>query len=151
MTWREAFTHLAALSVPGVATSYDLDALPNALPAADLPALAPAFPETPGLPLEEGAGLSALTYDGSAWAALLVVDHILYWAPAWSERGLSAVLPDLLTAVDAYLAVISADGALGGALDFPLQIARVQPGMFDYAGTTYYGVRFRHVWRRVAA
>jgi hypothetical protein len=149
MTWRDAFTNLAAISVAGVTTSYDVDALPNTLPAADLPALAPAFPDALGVLAEGEQGLSTLTYDGGVWTAVLYVDHVLYWSPAWSEAGLSEALPDLIDAMEAYLAALSADGTLTGALDAELTITRVLPGIVEYAGVKFYGVRFRHLWRRV--
>lgn len=149
MTWRTAFSNLAGIAVQGVATSYDLDDLPNALASAQLPALAPAFPDSVGVLSEDQGGLSTLTYDGSAWTAALVIDHVLYWTPGWSEGGLSVVLPDLIDAVDAYLDALRADGTLGGALASELAITRVVPGVVEYAGVKYYGVRFRHVWRRV--
>ncbi|NDJ35679.1 MAG: hypothetical protein GYB64_13540 [Chloroflexi bacterium] len=146
MTWREAFTALAAISVPGVATSFDLDELPTALPAASLPALAPAFPQSGG-----EAGLATLTYDGSVWQAALRVDHVLYWQPAWSEGGLSAVLPDLIDTVDAYLTAVSEDGTLGDVLDYELTLRAVLPGVVTYAGVRFYGAVFQHEWlRRVA-
>lgn len=151
MTWRTAFTNLAAISVTGVATRYDLNALPNALPAADLPALAPAFPESPGTLGEDEQGFSTLTYDGAAWVASLHVDHVLYWSPAWSEAGLYAVMPALITAVDDYLAAIKANGTLGGVLKQELEIVRVMPGIVEYAGVKFYGVRFRHRWVRAVA
>jgi hypothetical protein len=146
MSWRTAFTNLAAIEVTGVHTSFDLDELPNTLPAADLPALAPAFPEGVGVLDEDEQGLSTLTYDGSAWTATLHVEHVLYWAPAWSDAGLSAVLPDLVTGIDDYLDAVSADGTLDGALDRELEITRVVPGVVEYAGVRFYGVRFRHRW-----
>jgi hypothetical protein len=149
MSWRTALTNLASLAVSGVTTRYDLDDLPNALPAADLPALAPAFPPGMGLIGEEEEGLATLTYDGGVWSAALTVDHVLYWAPAWSEAGLNTVLPALVDAVDAYLEAVSADGTLGGALGAELEIVAVLPGVVEYAGAKFYGVRFRHVWRRV--
>jgi hypothetical protein len=146
MSWRTTFTNLAAISVDGVTTSYDLDDLPNTLPAADLPALAPAFIEgaAPG-----SEGLSTLTYDGAAWTTQLQIDHVLYWSPAWSEAGLSAVLPDLIDAIDDYLDAISADGTLNDALDREVEILSVSPGVIEYAGTRFYGVRFRHQWTRI--
>jgi hypothetical protein len=147
MTWRTAFTNLAAISVAGVATRYDLNTLPNTLPAADLPALAPSFPV--GADPMGGDGLSTLTYDGLAWRSLLVIDHVLYWQPCWSEMGLHSVMPDLIAAADTYLAAIKADGRLSGALDEELAITRIEPGIVDYAGVRYFGVKFRHQWVRI--
>lgn len=148
MSWRDAFTHLAAIEVTGVGSSYDLDQVPDLLPGADLPALVPQFPAVAGT-LDAGErGLSALTYDGSAWTAALHVDHMLFWTPVWADAGLMAVLPDLIDAVDNYLAAVSADPTLGGALHAPLEIVRVQIGLFEYGGTGYYGARFRHRWAR---
>lgn len=147
MSWRDAFTNLSNVSVTGVATSYDLDELPNALPAEALPALAPAFRQM----RERGEGmegLAVLTYDGGTWTATLCVEHVLYWLPAWSESGLAAVLPSLVDAIDDYLTAVGADGALDGALDEELAILEVAPGVVTYAGTRYYGVRFLHRWRR---
>jgi hypothetical protein len=146
MSWRMTFTNLAAISVEGITTSYDLDDLPNTLPAADLPALAPAFIEGAASGDE---GLSTLTYDGGVWTAQLQVDHVLYWSPAWSDAGLSAVLPDLISAIDDYLDAISADGTLDDALDREVEILSVRPGVIEYAGTRFYGVRFRHRWTRI--
>ncbi|HEC23057.1 MAG TPA: hypothetical protein ENI95_09080 [Chloroflexi bacterium] len=148
MSWRTAFTNLAAISVAGVVTSYDLDDLPNTLPAAELPALVPGFPEGVGLIGEEEIGFSTLTYDGAVWRATLHVEHTLFWSPAWSDVGLSAALPDLVTAIDDYLTALSADGTLGGALDEELEILDVRPGVVEYAGVRFYGVRFRHRWKR---
>jgi hypothetical protein len=149
MTWRTAFTNLAAISVTGVTTSYDLDDLPNTLPAADLPALAPAFPPGVQAGAGEAAGLAALTYDGTVWTSVLHIDHVLYWAPAWSEAGLSGVLPALVDAMDDYLEAVGANGTLDGALDRELEIVSVQPGVVEYGEARYYGVRFRHRWVRV--
>jgi len=142
MGWRTALHNLAGVHVPGIAVSYDLDALPPALPLADLPALVPVFPGGVGA---NGEGLSTLTYDGAAWRAVLHVDHVLYWAPAANGR-LHAVMPALVEAVDAYLGAVRADGLLGGALHEPLAITRVQIGEQAYAGTRYFGACFRHRW-----
>jgi hypothetical protein len=147
MTWRTAFTNLAAITVTGVTTCYDLNTLPGSLPAADLPALAPAFPV--GANPQDGEGYSTLTYDGSAWRSVLVIDHVLYWQPCWSEMGLNSVMPDLITAVDSYLAAVRADGRLSGALDEELAITRIKPGIMEYGGVRYFGVKFRHQWVRV--
>ncbi|MBN1120678.1 MAG: hypothetical protein JXJ17_06335 [Anaerolineae bacterium] len=149
MSWRTAFENLAAISVTGIATSYDLDDLPNVLPAAELPALVPTFPESTGMLNEDQQGLSTLTYDGAAWLSTLSVDHMLYWTPAWSDTGLTGVLPDLIAAVDDYLEAVSAKATLDGALHAPLAISRVQVGVFSFAGVQYYGVRFRHCWQRI--
>lgn len=146
MTWTTAFTNLAAVSVTGVATRYDLSTLPNTLPAADLPALAPGFAASIGA--GGGEGLSTLTYDGSVWQSTLMVEHVLYYQPWWSDGGLAMVLPSLITTVDNYLAAIKANGRLSGALDEDLQITRIEPGVFEYGGVRYYGVRFTHRWVR---
>lgn len=146
MSWRQAFTNLAGLSVPGVRTSYDLDALPEALPTANLPALIPAFPESTGGLGQVEEGLTALTYDGAAWRAGLTVEHVLLWSPAGASGGLRTALPDIVSAVDAYLAALSADGQLGGALYEPLTVTRVQVGVQKVGGVSYLGARFRHEW-----
>ena len=148
MTWRTAFTQLAAIPVTGVATSYDLDDLPTALPAAHLPALVPHFPPQ-ATALRGTEGFAPLTYDGSVWRSELVVDHVLYWAPAWGDAGLWAVLPDLITATDGYLSAVKADATLGGTLDTALTLLEIRPGVIHFAGVAYTGVRFRHLWKRV--
>jgi len=146
MSWRDAITNLAGIGVSGVTTSYDLDGAPDVLPAADLPALIPAFPAGRGP--DDLPGLATLTYDGSAWLAGLIVEHVLYWTPAWSDAGLGAVLPALVDAVDAYLSAVSTDGTLDGELGQPLEIERVEVGVMIYAGVKFYGARFRHKWLR---
>ena len=148
MSWRDAFTALAAISVAGVTTSYDLDDLPGGLRAADLPALLPAFSEGGPLFGEREEGLLALTLDGGAWTSSLAVDHLLIWAPCGAGGGMREALPGLVTAIDAYLAAVGADAWLGGALDEPLAIVRILPGVIDWGGTLYHGVTFRHRWSR---
>jgi len=147
MTWRTAFTNLAAISVTGVTTRYDLSALPNTLPAAELPALVPGFAASAGG--ADSEGLSTLVYDGSVWRSTLAVEHILCYQPSWSDAGLATVLPNIITVVDNYLAAIKANGKLSGALDEDLQITRIEPGVFDYGGVRYYGARFTHRWVRI--
>jgi len=149
MTWRQTFTELAGVSVSGVVSSFDLDELPNVLPSADLPALVPLFGQESGVFAEGEPGFSTLTYDGSVWTSTLQVDHVLYWSPAWSDAGLSAALPDLVDAVDNYLTAIKAAGTLNDTLDRELEITRIEPGVVEYAGVTFFGVRFRHRWTRV--
>lgn len=149
MSWRTAFSNLAALDVAGVATSYDLDALPAVIPTANLPALYPAFPAGGGSAAQDAPGLSTLTYDGAAWRAVLHVDHVLLWSPAGGGPGESGVLPGLVAALDAYLTALSADGTLGGALHEPLEVLRVQVGQEDRGGVRYLAARFRHRWVRL--
>lgn len=148
MMWRTAFTQLAALSIEGVARSYDLHELPNSLAAAELPALLPVFPEGAG---REDADFSALTYDGTAWAATLVFDHLLCWGAAWSSSGLNAAMPALIDVLEAYLATLRSQGRLGGALSTELAITRIEPGIVSYGGVRYFGLRFRHRWTRIIA
>lgn len=148
MTWRTAIGELAAVSVAGVATSYDLDGLPGRLPSADLPALAPGFPGREVADGDTADGLATLTYDGGTWLAALTLDHVLYWTPAWSDAGLVAVMPGLITAMDAYLAAVAGVGTLNGTLAAPLTVLNVMPGVVSYAGVKFYGVRFRHRWLR---
>lgn len=146
MSWGQALANLATLTVPGVTTSYGLDALPGVLPAAHLPALVPTFPERVNALGQDEQGLSTLTYDGAAWRASLTVDHLMIWSPTAAHGGLHTVLPELVGAVDGYLAALSADGWLGGALHEPLAVTRVLIGVEKYAGVAYYGARFRHRW-----
>lgn len=148
MTWRNAFTQLAAVSVTGVSNSYDLSDLPSVLPAADLPALVPLFDDSESLFAGGELGFSTLTFDGAIWQSSLQIDHVLYVTPAWSEAGISGVLPELITLVDNYLTAFSTVGTLNDALDRELAITRVQPGVMEYAGVRFYGVRFRHRWVR---
>ncbi|GAB4479052.1 MAG: hypothetical protein Kow00124_24200 [Anaerolineae bacterium] len=149
MTWREAFSALAAIDVAGVTTSYDLDEVPAVLAGADLPALLPSFPLETSRMGERGEEFAALTYDGGVWTAALVVDHLLFWRPAGAGAALNEALPELIDALDAYLEALGADGTLGGVLSQPLTITRVQPGLLTHAGVSYLGVRFRQRWVRV--
>jgi hypothetical protein len=148
MSWREAFTALAAISVTGVTTMDDLDDLPGGLRAADLPALLPAFAEQGQRLGEREEGFSALTLDGGAWTSSLAVDHLLIWAPCGAGGGMREALPGLVAAIDDYLTAVGADPWLGGALDAPLAILRIMPGVIDWGGTLYHGVTFRHRWSR---
>jgi len=149
MSWRSAFTALAGLAVSGVARSYDLDDLPERLPGADLPALVPAFGAAPHRLGEREEGMAALTYDGGVWRAAISVDHLLVWSPLGTGEGALGALPALIDTLDAYLAALGADGTLGGTLDEPLRITRIEPGALVYGGVRYYGVTFRHRWVRV--
>jgi hypothetical protein len=144
MTWRAAFTQLAAISVAGVTRSYDLDDLPGMLPPADLPALVPHFPPQ-ATALRGTEGFAPLTYDGAVWHAELVIDHVLYWG----EASLWQALPGLITAADAYLEAVKANPTLGGTLTTELALLEVRPGIMRFGGRPYVGVRFRHQWQRV--
>ena len=145
MSWLAALDALAGLNVPGVRTHYHLSELPGVLPAADLPALLPVFPDAAG----DDEGLAALTCDGGAWKAVLNVEHVLLWGPLAAGDAGREALPGLLTLVDATLAALATDGTLGGALHEPLAVTGVLVGPVVWGGVRYHAARFRHRWVRI--
>lgn len=135
---RQAFDALAALPVAGV-TSFTLDALPETLERAHLPALLI-------LPHESAptVGLSVDTF-GGAHHILIGFTHLLVWTPARASAPIRKHIAALVDSIDAYLTALASDLMLGGLLAQPPQV-RVEIGVFEYGGVHFLGCAFRHSW-----
>ncbi len=147
-SFRLAITHLSKLEIPGIKNSYDLDALPNSLHSAQLPALLtlPLELAADRLFRERGEGLQAATFSGGAKTISYTMTHLLLLAPQGAGLGMRSHLPRLVTLIDSYTAALAADVTLGGALLAPAQVT-VEPGIFPYGEREFYGCAFRHLWR----
>ena len=145
-TFRSALTDLAALSVEGVRSNYDLDALPDLLRLEQLPALlVMPIEQRSRLFNEANASLQTIAFSGSAKTVTYNVTHLLLTAPAGSAPGIRSHLPQLVTLIDAYVAAIAADVTLSGALLMPARV-NIEPGVFPLAEREFYGCAFRHLW-----
>jgi hypothetical protein len=146
--FRTALNRLAALTVAGVAHNYDLDAVPDALHRAQLPALLV-------LPVERqddkalfgprGQGFAALAFSNGARTVTYQVTHLLLVGPEAAGAGQRTHLPQLIDLIDAYFAALGDDVTLGGALLEPARV-QVQPGLFAHGGSQYHGCAFEHTW-----
>jgi hypothetical protein len=147
MSFRNALTALAALNVAGVAHNYDVQAVPDALHRAQLPALLVLPIELPGddTDHERSKGFQAMAFSTGAQTLTVQVTHLLLLAPTTQSKGLRAHLPALVDYVDTYFAALSDDVTLGGLLREPMQV-RVEPGVFTINGVAHYGCAFRHTW-----
>jgi hypothetical protein len=147
MPFRIALTNLSTLSVPGVTHNYDVDAVPDALTRAQLPALLvlPGDTQDDGLFRERGKGFVALAFSGGGRTVTYTVTHLLLVAPVAAGRGMRSHLPAMIDLIDAYFATLGADITLSAALLEPARV-KVEPGQFRHGETDYHGVAFRHTW-----
>jgi hypothetical protein len=148
--FRDALTELASLSVTGVTTNYDVDALPVKLNRGQLPVLLvlPIENESTAqrrLFSERGDGFEAIGFASGVRTVTYTVTHLLLVAPVTSERGLRDHLPGLVDLIDNYFTTLATTITLGGRLLEPTQV-KVEPGVFAYDETRYYGCAFRHEW-----
>lgn len=145
--FRSALSRLAGLEVSGVARNYDLDAVPETLSRAQLPALLVLPGETQGQRLfaERGEGFHTVAFSGGAKTAAYRVTHLLLVAPVSAGRGQQSHLPRLAQLIDAYFAALSDAVTLDGTLLEPAQVG-VEPGVFVHGGVHYHGCAFRHRW-----
>jgi hypothetical protein len=148
MTFRSALTHLAALSVSGVAHNYDVDSVPDDLSRVQLPALLvlPIEIQDNSLFKERGEGFQTVAFSGGPRTVSSVVTHLLLVAPVEAGRGLRTHLPTLIDQIDAYFTALGADVTLGGTLLEPAHV-RVEARVFQYGHASYVGCAFRHIWR----
>lgn len=147
MSFRLALDRLAALHVPGVAQHYGVEAVPDVLTRAHLPALLVLPVELPRETLfrERGGGFEPLAFAEGTRTLTCTVNHLLLVAPVRAGAGLKTYLPLLVDLMDAYFVAMGEDVTLGGALLEPAQV-RTQAGLFPRGGTMYHGCAFRHQW-----
>lgn len=146
-TFRNTLSALAALNVPGAVHNYDVDATPNALSRAQLPALlvlpGKPTPQSPATP--PGSGFEALAFGGAGQTVTYTVTHLLLVAPVDAAHGARSHLPTLIDLIDAYFMTLGADVTLGGTLIAPPQV-QVAPGIYTHGGVSYHGCAFVHGW-----
>jgi hypothetical protein len=145
--FRSALTNLSALSIVGITHNYDVDAVPDILSRAQLPALLVLPGETQENELfkERGKGFVAIAFSSGARTVTYAVTHLLLVAPVMAGTGKRSHLPDLIDLIDAYFAALGADMTLSGALLEPARV-KVEPGTFKYGDVAYHGCAFRHTW-----
>ena len=146
-TLRAALTNLAALEASGIRNNYDLDALPESLHAAQLPALLilPIRLREKRLFREPFDSLGATAFSGGLNEVRYTLTHLLVTAPRESGLGMRSHLPQLVTLVDNYINALAEDVTLDGALRLPAEVA-VEPGVFEFGKREFYGCAFRHRW-----
>jgi hypothetical protein len=145
--FRSALTSLSSLTVSGVTHNYDVDAVPDSLARAQLPALLvlPGETQDDQFFRDRGTGFLALAFSGGARTVNYTVTHLLLVAPVSAGRGLRSHLPRLIDLIDAYFAALGADVTLSDTLLEPARV-KVEPGTFTHGDTQYHGVAFRHTW-----
>lgn len=142
-----ALANLAALVVPGVRHNYDLDAVPDELSRAQLPALLvlPGDTQQDALFRERGHGFQAIAFSQGARTVTYTLTHLLLVAPVSGGAGMRSHLPGLIDLIDEYFAALGADVMLGGELLEPARVS-VEPGTFTHGAVAYHGCAFRHTW-----
>lgn len=142
MSYRNALDRLAALNVTAVPHRFGITDLPTQLQRARLPCLLV-------MPLNtqprSGDGLSAAAFPNGSGHVTVTATHLLLVMAVASPTPLTVHLPALVDLTDAVLSALVANPTLDGALVEPAQV-RVEPGMFEWGGTAYYGCAFRHEW-----
>ncbi len=145
--FRTALTQLASFNVAGVAHNYDVDAVPDELSRAQLPALLvlPVEIQDDALFKQRGTGFEAIAFSDGARTVTYTLTHLLLVAPVSAGVGLRSHLPPLIDLIDDYFAALGDDVTLGGALLEPVRV-RVEPGTFAHGDLLYHGCAFRHTW-----
>lgn len=151
-TFQAALAALAGLSVPGILHNYAIEAVPDHVSRAQLPALLVLPGEVlPGeigerrLFRERGQGFQTLAFSGGARTMTFAVTHLLLVTPTTDGVGLRSHYPRLVALLDAYFAALGADVLLGGALLEPPRVT-VETGIFTHGDAAYYGCALRHLW-----
>jgi hypothetical protein len=144
---RTALTALAGLNVSGISHNYDVDAVPDTLSRAQLPALLvlPTEIQDDALFKRRGVGFTALAFSAGERRVNYLVTHLLLLSPTGAGKGLGGSLPALIDLVDAYFDSLRDDVTLGGALLEPAQV-QVEPGVYTHGVTAFHGCAFRHSW-----
>lgn len=147
MPYAAALDALAQLTVPGIVHHYGVDALPTRLHRAQLPCLLvmPLDVERDRLFRDAGEAFTAATFTNSLQTVSHTATHLLLTAAVGSARPLRWSLPALAEHVDAIVAALAADPLLSDTLREPAHV-RVEPGVYSWGGTAYYGCAFRHTW-----
>ena len=145
--FRSALTNLSALIVSGVTHNYDVDAVPDDLSRAQLPALLvlPGMAQDAQRFPERGKGFIAIAFASGPRTITYAVTHLLLVAPVSAGRGARSHLPKLIDLIDAYIVALGANLTLSGALLEPARV-QVEPGIFTYGDIPYHGCAFRHTW-----
>ncbi len=146
-TFRLALTQLSALQVLGARNNFDIDALPNSLHRAQLPALLvmPLELEMERLFRQQRDSLQTMAFSGSAMTLSHSLTHLLLVVPQEQGLGMRSHLPQLVDLIDSYTAALAADVTLGDTLLAPARVS-IEPGIFPYGEREYYGCAFRHTW-----
>ncbi len=145
-TFRAALTRLAGLSVTGVVHNYDVDAVPDTLTRAQLPALL-VLPATTadGIAAGQGQGFEATAFANGSQTARYTVNHLLLLAPTQSGGGTRSHIPSLIDLIDNYFAALGLDVTLNSALLEATHVT-VTPGIFKHGSVEYHGCLFQHTW-----
>jgi hypothetical protein len=137
-----ALDALAALSVPGIRTNFALDAIPEKLTRAQLPALILA-PLVDATRRRKYGEFNMATPSGSQALASYLVTHLLLYKPTNTGLGARSALPSLIDLVDAYAAALRTDSHLGGTLFYPVSYS-VFIAPVSFAGIEYHAAQFWH-------
>ena len=143
---QSALDGLGALAVPGV-TNYPMEAVPEALTRAQLPALLvlPGSTQNNRLFQQRGEGFQTVAFADGARTVTAAVTHLLLAVPVAANLGLRATMPTLTAHIDAYLVALAGDVTLGGALLRPAEVS-IDVGSYTHGGTDYHACAFRHLW-----
>lgn len=144
MSLRAAITALSSIAVTGVAHSYDLDAVPDSLHTAQLPALIPFLGD-------RSEDIVVGGFEGGSYEARYNVQHILFIDAVAQTRGLRDVLPSIAVFIDRYIAAMKTDAFLSGAISYAMSFRIVEPGIRQYpegeGQPEFFSVAFDHQWR----
>lgn len=137
-----ALDALAALSIPGIRTNFAMDAIPEKITRAQLPALilVPMLDATRRRKYGE-FGMAAPA--GAQALANYLITHLLLFKPVGTGLGARSSLPGLVDLVDAYAGALRTDAHLGGALFYPVSYS-VFIAPIHFAGVEYHAAQFWH-------
>ncbi len=142
--FRSALTALSQISVPGVAHNFDLDAIPDKVARAVLPALIVA-PTLDATRRRKYGEFQIATPSGATASVNYLVTHLLLYSPIGAGKGVRSSLPGLIDLVDSYANAIRANPKLNGTLFTPT-VYSVYIAPISYAGCLYQAAQFWHVF-----
>lgn len=137
-----ALDALAALSVPGIRTNFALDAIPEKITRAQLPALI-LVPMLDATRRRKYGEFGIASPSGSQGLASYLITHLLLYKAVGSGLGARSSLPGLVDLVDDYAATLRADSHLGDTLFYPVSYS-VFIAPINFAGVEYHAAQFWH-------
>jgi hypothetical protein len=140
--FRSALTALAGINVTGVLHNFDVDAVPEKISRAALPALIVA-PVLDDARRRKYGEFQVASPSGSSAVVQYMVTHLLLYAPVGSGKGAKSNMPGLVDLVDNYASAIRANPRLSNTLYQPT-VYTVYVAPVNFGGVLYYGCRFWH-------
>lgn len=133
MTCKAYIDIMCGITVAGVTTIYNTNAIPESLAVSKLPAMIPTLPVTaPGEQKPVILNLSLAASHGATYS----VEWTIFVRPV-GQKPPAVATAEMVQYLDAFLAAVRAND---GAFPWNLVVLSPRAGVLDYAGTDYIAV-----------